>query len=190
MASTSMHIAIAKKYLEKHPDLDYFEFIDGAIYPDESNNKDPLHYSGKDRTGTNRHILDQKVNLYDFLKEREGKELTTFELGWFQHLVADYLFFGECFSDDYLSSKTFKEFIGELYYAYDRINLYVKDKYNITREDYMYAPFDKYPNMPYEDCILPRELVDSFIDRVSSIDLQKYMPIILKAKTNVKPESK
>ena len=34
-----IHLAIAKKYLEKNKTENYNEFIDGVIYPDETDNK-------------------------------------------------------------------------------------------------------------------------------------------------------
>ncbi len=51
----------------------------------------------------------------------------------------------------------------------------------------MNYPSEYYSGVPYEECILPRDLIDAFIDRVSSIDLEKYIGKIQKIKSNVKP---
>ncbi len=36
-------------------------------------------------------------------------------------------------------------------------------------------PCEYYSGKVYEDCILPKEMIDEFINRVSIIDLEKYI---------------
>ena len=98
------------------------------------------------------------------------------------HLVTDYLFFLECFTEEYLLSKSYQEFCSELYHAYDCVYLYMEEKYHIVKEDYEAYPSEYYPGIPYEECILPKEMADAFIDRVSSIDLATYIEKIKLAK--------
>lgn len=43
-ASPAMHLAIAKKYIERHNNLNYKEFIKGTLYPDVETNNIKLHY--------------------------------------------------------------------------------------------------------------------------------------------------
>lgn len=88
-------------------------------------------------------------------------------------MVTDYLFFLECFTEEYLLSKSYQEFCSELYHAYDCLDSYLFTKYHIVKEDYEAYPNEYYPGIPYEECILSKEMVDAFIDRVSSIDLEK-----------------
>lgn len=71
MASASIHLAIAKKYLEKHKDLEYKEFIKGTLYPDAAEDNDATHYTLKNRGTDNVSHVQSKVQLYDFLKEHE-----------------------------------------------------------------------------------------------------------------------
>ena len=97
MASATIHLAIAKKYLEKHNELDYEKVIAGTLYPDATEDSDKSHYTDINRGKDNISHVRGKVNLYAFLME--DKTLDDFELGWFLQLVTDYLFFKEFFSD-------------------------------------------------------------------------------------------
>ena len=185
MASAAIHLAIAKQYLERHPDLDKKEMLRGTLYPDAASDNDKSHYTRKNRGFDNVSHVRSKVDLYAFLLEH--KTLNSFEIGWFLHLVTDYLFFLECFTEEYLLSKSYQEFCSELYHAYDCVYLYMEEKYHIVKEDYEAYPSEYYPGTPYEECILPKEMINAFIERVSSIDLEKYIKKINLAKENVKP---
>lgn len=110
-----------------------------------------------------------------------------FELGWFFHLVTDYLFFEECFTEEYLLNNSYKDFCKDLYFAYDHLNLYLSEKYHITEDDYKDYPSEYYPGKPYENCILTKDMIDAFIKEVSSIDLDKYIMKIKKFQSNIKP---
>lgn len=185
MASAAIHVAIAKKYLEQHNNLNYEEIIKGTLYPDADSDNDKTHYTDKFRGNDNVSHVRGKVNLYAFLEEHET--LNDFEKGWFLHLITDYLFFLECFRAEYLLSKSYQDFCKELYHAYDCVNLYMEEKYNISKEDFKEYPSEYYPGIPYEECILPKEMIDSFIKRVSSIDLEKYILKIKENKQNCVP---
>ena len=93
MASSAMHLAVAKKYLEKNKDknFNYKKVMAGTLYPDAAKDKDKTHYTMSCRGNNLVTYLASKVSLYDFLVEYEVVE--SFELGWFIHLIADYLFF-------------------------------------------------------------------------------------------------
>ncbi len=53
--------------------------------------------------------------------------------------------------------------------------------------DYEAYPSEHYNGRPYEKCILTKSQVDDFIDRVSSIYIEKYIEKIKIKKRNVKP---
>ena len=98
---------------EKNNISDYDNFIAGSLYPDAADDKDQAHYTESNRGNNNVSYLQSKVNLYSFLKKR--KELDDFELGWFLHLVTDYLFFDECFDKQYLlQTSPFLEFVWDI----------------------------------------------------------------------------
>lgn len=185
MASVAMHLAIAKKYLEKHKELDYKEFIKGTLYPDAETNSIKLHYPKSSIMGEFAIGVYDKVDLYAFLTDYP--KLNDFELGYFLHLVTDYLFFHECFTRDYLINTKREQFCKELYHAYDCLDSYLFAKYHITKEDYKAYPSEYYPGIPYEECLLSKDLVNNFIKRVSFIDLDKYINKVQEFGVNVKP---
>lgn len=187
MANATIHLAIAKQYLEKNPaTINYQDFIAGSLYPDAAEDNIKTHYTNQNRGEDLLSRLSGRVNLLAFLEEH--KNLSDFELGWFLHLTADYLFFNDFFEKSYLEKATYQEFCKDLYFAYDRLNNYLTEKYHITKEDYQAYPNQYYPGLPYEDCLLKPIEVDSFINRISSIDLPKYMKKIKTFKINIKPE--
>lgn len=185
MACATIHLAIAKKYLETHTTLNYRDIIAGTLYPDAVDNNDESHYTDLNRDDDNVSHVRGKVNLYSFLQDHEY--LNDFELGWFLHLITDYLFFEECFDTEYLLENSYEQFCKDLYFAYNYLNLYLSEKYNITEDDYIDYPSEYYSGFPYEECILSRDLIDTFINRVSSMDLEKYIKKIHKIRSNVKP---
>ena len=185
MASSAIHLAIAKKFFEKNNISNYEKFIAGNLYPDASDNKDQTHYTDMNRGNDNISHVQGKVNLYSFLEDRN--ELDDFELGWFLHLVTDYLFFEECFSKQYLLENSYKKFCEDLYFAYNCLNTYISDKYNISKEDYNSYPSEYHPGSEYKNCILTKEMIDKFIERVSSININEYIKLIRITKANVKP---
>lgn len=182
MASAVIHLAIAKKYLKQHKSLNDEEVIKGTLYPDAMVNSIELHYPKSPIISKYAIGVYNKVDLFAFLEEHPI--LNDFELGWFLHLVTDYLFFLECFTNDYLKSINVEEFCKELYHSYDCLDSYLFTKYHITKEDFKDYPSEYYPGIPYEDCILSKELVDHFIERVSSIDLDAYIVKIKENKLN------
>lgn len=186
MASPVIHLAIAKKYLENKKGLDYRNVMAGTLYPDAADDNDKTHYTDVNRGSDNVSHVRGKVNLYEFLKEHD--DLDDFEVGWFLHLVTDYLFFEECFTEEYLQSNSYEDFCKDLYFAYNCLNRYIPEKYQITMEDYQDYPSEYYEGIPYEDCILPKEMIDDFIKRVSVIDVDDYIKKIKLSKKNVKPE--
>ena len=186
MASAPIHLAIAKKVAERYPHYDERQLLAGTLYPDTIENKNKSHYA--DLTKRDKDLVSQlagKVNLYAFLLEH--KSLTSFEFGWFLHLVTDYLFFDECFTETYLLTHDFESFRKDLYFAYDCLCNYLITKYNITMDDYTDYLSEFYPGIDYQDCIFAKEIIDNFITRVSSIDYNKYVMKIRHAKINVKP---
>lgn len=186
MASGNIHIAIAKKYLEKNSKLNRFEVLKGTIYPDTIKDKNSSHYADIEKRGLdNISHLQGKVNLYSFLLDHPN--LNDFEYGWFIHLMTDYLFFDECFTKEYLLTHTYDEFRRDLYFGYDCLIGYLNKKYNITKEDFTIYPNEMYPEKPYQKSIFTKKLIDDFITRVSNIDTEEYIKKIKLAKKNIKP---
>lgn len=185
MASSAIHLAVAKKILEHNKALNKKEVLKGSLYPDTVK-KDISHYTDLNRKTDNVSHLQGKVNLYAFLLDHPN--LTDFEIGWFIHLFTDYLFFDECFTKEYLLTHSYEEFRHDLYFSYDCTTNYIIDKYNITMEDYESYPNEFYPGKEYQDCLFTKEMLDELINHAGNINIEKYIEKIKKHKRNVKPE--
>lgn len=103
------------------------------------------------------------------------------------HLVTDYLFFEECFTTEYLLQSSYEEFCNDLYFAYDCLNLYLSEKYKITKDDYKNYPSEYYSGTNYKKCILSKNRIDAFINRVSFINMDNYIVKIKESMKNIKP---
>ena len=162
-----IHLAIAEKYLEKNINEKDNEFIDGVIYPDEVDNKYKTHYWNEMRS----------VNLYNFLKAH--KIDTSFNRGYFLHLLTDYLFYNRYI--EYWST--------DIYTDYDLLNPYLLKKYHVelpTRiKKYVYTDVEGKSLK-----ILSKEVVDKFIKDLSNLNLEKIKEEIVtnpKEWTKVRP---
>lgn len=148
MAGYVIHLSVAEEYLKKHPDdnEDYNEFIEGVIFPDSVKIKSETHYG----------IESSKSNLYDFLQEH--KLNTSFERGYFLHLLTDYLFYNkylDCISTD-------------IYNDYDILNDTLIKEYDIVLpEKVRNKVFSKEGNLK----ILSIELVENLIKEISELDI-------------------
>lgn len=148
MAGYVIHLSVAKEYLKKHPDdnEDYNEFIEGVIFPDSVKIKSETHYGPE----------SSKSNLYDFLQEH--KLNTSFERGYFLHLLTDYLFYNkylDCISTD-------------IYNDYDILNDTLIKKYDIVLpEKVRNKVFSKEGNLK----ILSIELVENLVKEISELDI-------------------
>lgn len=152
-----IHLAIAEKYLEKNMNEKDNEFIDGVIYPDETDDKYKTHYWNEMRS----------VNLYNFLKE--NKIYTSFNRGYFLHLLTDYLFYNKYI--EYWST--------DIYTDYDLLNLYLIERYRIK----LPSRIKKYVHTAEQGNrlkILSKEVVDKFIEDLSSLDLEHIKKEIMK----------
>lgn len=187
IASSSIHLAISKTFLLNNPGKNYNSLLAGTLFPDTVNNKDISHYTDLNRGKDNISHLRGKVNLYNFLRSRQ-EILTDFVFGWFIHLVTDYLFFDECFSEEYLLTHTYQEFRQDLYFAYDHLNSFIYRKYNILITDYEAFPLKYHEGLlEYQNCIFTKEMIVNFIEKVTSIDFDEYIIKIKLYKKNVKP---
>ena len=150
MPSFVIHIAVANEYFKKHNmKEEKEEFIKGTIKPDFTDNKLITHY--EERLGN--------VNLKEFLETNEIK--SSFDRGYFLHLVTDYLFYNH-YLDKYLKH--------DMYNDYYILNKDIVEKYNVLpREE-----IKKY--MTYKEGktkVLSLELICKVIDEVSSLDLDE-----------------
>lgn len=147
MAGYVIHLAIAKKYLEKNDIKDKDAFLSGVIMPDLLD-KRSSHY------GEN----TSNPNLNEFLKANSLD--SDYNKGYFLHLVTDYLFY----------NKFLSRFSEDIYHDYNKLNEFLIRKYNID------IPSEIKQVVDFEDgepVILDRDSVCEFIDFVADLDITK-----------------
>ncbi len=129
MACLAMHLAIAKKYVQNNPSLDFEVYQKGAYLPDVSSDKFNAHYGIKIPVKTVKDMLDSKIDI-----KRCAQDLDlTIELNRavFLHLVTDYLFYNFVYSEE-LETKTPEQITQMMYQDYDYVTDYVVKKFDIT----------------------------------------------------------
>ena len=99
MASFSMHLVIAKFYLQKHPEENEEEFIEGSIAPDITKDKSVTHY-GKDAAWS---------NPAKYLQANDRKIENSYKRGYFLHLITDFLFYHKLVDIEEVASKSIKD---------------------------------------------------------------------------------
>ena len=159
-----IHLAVAEKYLEKHKSKNenYYEFIEGVIYPDSTKIKSETHYGEK----------SSQSNVYEFLKEHELNN--SFERGYFLHLLTDFLFYKKHYKlpPGGIATQTIHD-------DYDKINKYVLEKYPI---DIPEEVIEFCRQKDGEPVYVKKEKLDSFVDEASGYNLQELAEEILKRK--------
>lgn len=195
MASFNIHLAIAKKYAEKNHIEDLKAFYDGTVDPDLVDDKNKSHYTGVRNKTDLLNFLALKVQLPRFLSNNNIK--SDYDKGTFLHLVTDYLFFNDFFDKDYLKGITHDEFLKDLYYSYDNINLYLINKYKLDITQIEDKLNDNIKNNKEANInslnkgnkkdILEQTKLDKFIEKTSSINLEEYAKKILHYNKNVLP---
>lgn len=195
MPSFNIHLAIAIKYCEKNNIKNKEEFYRGSIDPDLVKDKSISHYTGTRDKNFLRQYVFEKVRLNEFLKDKKVE--TDYEKGIFLHLATDFIFYQEFLSDEYLARVGFDEMIQDLYYSYKMSNPYLEEKYNIhslNLDDVMNNNIKQTLNKMQVDntCgknLLSEEKMDNFIEKISSLDIEKYMEKIKKENKNVFPDN-
>ena len=110
MAGYVIHLAVAEEYLKNTKvKEDYNEFIEGVIAPDDVKDKSETHYGEK----------SSETKLDEFLKD--NKLNTSFNRGYFLHLVTDYIFY----------NKIFDTYSKDIYNDYDILNSTLIEKYHV-----------------------------------------------------------
>ena len=151
-----IHLAVAKEYLRKNKKEETNEFLLGNVAPDLVSDKSKTHY-GKSPAYT---------NLGNFLEK--NKIDTDYDLGFFLHLITDYLFYNK-----YLE-KLEKP---QIYKDYDYTNKEIIDKYNVNLIDEVKDKVFFEEGTPK---VFTLELIYKLIDEVSSLDIKKVIDEVMK----------
>ena len=144
-----IHLAVAQEYLKKHKNRkeNYYEFIEGVIYPD----------SVKDKSKTNYGPKSGETNIIKFLEENNIQN--SFERGYLLHLVTDYLFYNK-----YIDTYSI-----DIYNDYDILNKRLIEKYEVKIPEKVKNKIFFKDDIKLK--ILSMELVEKLIDEVSSLNL-------------------
>ncbi|MBQ9013288.1 MAG: hypothetical protein IJ094_07025 [Bacilli bacterium] len=194
MPCLAIHLAVAKKYLEKHNDENKEDFISGTIAPDidfpninkyingVSDDKNSHHFGLNYKTNNIIEYMKKKVDFNLFFSQNDIN--SSFLRAYFLHLLCDYYFFGEYISDKKLSNLSFDEAVKIGYNDYDLITPKLISKYNLIIPDQIKSIISR--KGIGEIKILKEDTVDEFIDNMSKIDLFKAKQEVIKTNFNKK----
>ena len=195
MPSFNIHLAVAVKYCEKNKIEDKEKFFRGSIDPDLVKDKSISHYTGMRDKNYLRQFVWEKVRLNEFLKA--NKVETDYEKSVFLHLATDFIFYQEFLSDEYLAGVDYDKMIQDLYYSYRVSNPYLNEKYNIhalNLDEVMNSNIKQtLTRMNVDNTngynLLPEDKMDNFIEKMSELDIQKYIEKIKIENKNVFPDN-
>ena len=183
MPCLAIHLAVAKKYLEKHQEENFDDFILGTIAPDinldnineyingVSSDKNSHHFGSNYETNDLIEYMKKKVDFYRFFEFNNIN--TSFLKAYFLHLLCDFYFFGEYIKDDRLSGLSLMEAVKIGYNDYNLITPKLIKKYNL---DIPYQIKDIISKEGIGNLqILDEVKVDEFINDMSNIDLYEEM---------------
>ena len=181
MPCLAIHLAVAKKYLDKHPEENKDEFILGSISPDIEMDNLNDYLNGEFTDKNSRHFGKNFVtdNLIEYLKKKVDFKLffeknnldTSFRRAYYLHLLCDYYFFGEYIKDEQLSHYTYEEAVKLGYNDYDLITPILIKKYNLEVPEQIEDIINKKGKGTFT--IFNESTVDKFIEEMSNLNLDK-----------------
>ena len=179
MPCLAIHLAVAKKYLEKHNE-DENEFILGTIAPDinlpdidkyikgTSEDKKSHHFGNSIETNSLIEYMKNKVNFNLFFSYNDIN--TSFAKAYFLHLLCDYYFFGDYIKDERLKNLSLRDAIKVGYNDYNLITPILINKYGLEVPDQVKDMMLQEGQGELQ--ILDLETVYQFIDEMSSLNLE------------------
>lgn len=178
MPSYCIHLAVGNLYAQKNKIQDKKSFDEGVIAPDFAKDKEASHYSAPRDKKNLLDFLHKKVQLDKYLEKNQLD--SDFKKGEFLHLVTDFVYFNQFFSDEEII-KYGDEFLDYMYYSYDVIKAPVEEKYGVEYPgniaEVMRAIDEKRRLLGFDKGvtkanILPQDKLDRFIEFCANIDLE------------------
>jgi len=184
MPSQIIHLAIAKKYIEKHPlqVKDEQAFIDGNVLPDLSADKAISHCGLRgemyDLVKRNR----EKVNPRAFLESHDMSD--SLNQGQYLHLYVDYQYYNVLLLN-YFKRVSVDQSSIDMYETTRRDDAYLSDKYGVSYGDSTMSEQLQRINEEWDqeqakmrlelgykyNYVYTLEVLDQFIDEMSSISI-------------------
>lgn len=180
MPGIHIHLAIAKQYLKKHPEIkNISSFYKGNVNADFCKDKNKSHYTIVTPREDLVDYLQNKVHIYPFLQATSLN--TDYEKGMFLHLITDKKFYTEFLDKEYLLTTTYSDYINDLYYSYEINNPKIIKKYHLSierwnkkiRKSITKAKKEKGIIEKKKTNILDMEKLSNFIAETASLDLEK-----------------
>jgi len=176
MASINMHLAIAKRYIEKHPNAIQNErdFYDGNVAPDLAEDKEATHCGKRCETNDLVKRNKEKVNLQKFLLTNTLQN--DFNKGMFLHLYADWIYYNDFLDMEYVKTASFKDFANDNFFTMDLYNKFLIEKHGLSfamtsMEHEILEIIAAYGKNVGGKLIFSQETLENYIERVSSVDL-------------------
>ncbi len=169
MPCLAMHLAIAKKYIEKHSEEEK-NFIKGTIAPDISEDKRASHYGDELISNDPIEYLKKKVNLIKYLENNIVNNC--YDRAYFLHLVCDEIFYKEILATGILEKRGYEE-VGKCFINdYNRITSYLIDKYQLEVPKEIEKIISNKCDGDLE--ILNIQDIEDFIERMANINLEEF----------------
>ena len=174
-----IHLAVAKKYLEKHPEENKDEFILGSIAPDinlyninqyingVADGKNSHHFGLNYETGNILEYMKKKVDFALFFKSNDIN--TSFLRAYFLHLLCDYRFFSEYINDEWFNSLSFMDAVKIGYNEYNLITPIIISKYDLEVPNQIKDIISGKGKGKLK--VLDEQTIYRFIDEMSNVDL-------------------
>ena len=181
MPCLAIHLAIAKKYLENHPDENREDFILGTIAPDinmpniseyingVTDDKNSHHFGLNYQTEDLIEYMQKKVDFSLFFQNNDIN--TTFLRAYFLHLLSDYRFFGEYITDERLMGLSFREAVRIGFNDYDLITPILISRYNLEIPEQIKDIVSRKGEGTLQ--LLDEDLVYRFIDEMAEVNLDE-----------------
>ena len=181
MPCLAIHLAIAKKYLENHPDENREDFILGTIAPDinmpniseyingVTDDKNSHHFGLNYQTEDLIEYMQRKVDFSLFFQSNDIN--TTFLRAYFLHLLCDYRFFGEYITDERLMGLSFRDAVKIGFNDYDLITPILISRYNLEIPEQIKEIVSRKGEGTLQ--LLDEDLVYRFIDEMAEVNLDE-----------------
>lgn len=183
MPCISVHLAVAKKYLEKHPEENKADFVLGSIAADfkkedididnyinlVTDDKNARHFGQTNQVDNIIDYMKKKVDLGLFLKNNEINN--SFMRAYFLHLLCDYYFFGDYIFDESIAKLPLMDAVKIGYNDYSLITPILIEKYQLEVPE-VARQFTDLKGVG-EIQFLKVDLVDKFIADMAALNLEE-----------------
>lgn len=181
MPCLAVHLAVAKKYLEKHKEENYDEFILGSIAPDTGlvNFNDYINGDGTDKNSRHFGYNFNTSDIVEYMKKKVGFKPffdkndinTSFLRAYFLHLICDYYFFEQYKDKEEIKKVSFKELVSIVHNDYDLITEKLIKEFDLDIPDTIRDILTHKGTGSIQ--ILDVDTLYKFIDDMASLDLDK-----------------